>query len=78
MPMIFCQNHDYNPTPHILLCDIMPMHVCHVLLGKPWQYDRKAMHDGRNNLNTLEKYGEKYTLFPLKEESAKVHSVDSE
>ena len=47
----------------------MPMDVCHILLGRPWQYDRKAMHDGRNNLYTFEKDGEKNTLLPLKGEN---------
>jgi len=35
-----------------VLCDIMPMDVCHILLGRPWQYDRKAIHDGRK-IHTL-------------------------
>ena len=28
-------------------CDVVPMSVCHLLLGRPWQFDKKAMHDGR-------------------------------
>eukprot|EP00253_Pinus_taeda_P029431 PITA_29431 len=23
-----------------IVCDVMPMDVCHILLGRPWQYDR--------------------------------------
>jgi hypothetical protein len=53
----------------MILFDIMPMDVCHILLGRPWQYNKKAIHDGRRNLYTFEKDGEKHTLFPLKEES---------
>ncbi|KAK1645868.1 hypothetical protein QYE76_063673 [Lolium multiflorum] len=30
-------------------CDIVPMTVCHMLLGRPWQYDKKANHDGHTN-----------------------------
>jgi hypothetical protein len=30
-----------------VLCDVIPMDVCHVLLGRPWQYDRNVVHDGR-------------------------------
>ena len=30
-------------------CDIIPMDVCHVLVGIPWKFDRKVVHDGRNN-----------------------------
>ena len=29
----------------VVLCDIMPMDVCHILLGRPWQYDRKMMEE---------------------------------
>ena len=28
------------------LCDFVPMHVSHLLLGRPWQYDKKVQHDG--------------------------------
>ena len=37
--------------------DVIPMDVCHILLEKPWQYDRKAIHDGIRNTYTLEKNG---------------------
>jgi hypothetical protein len=40
-----------------ILCDVTPMDVCHILLGRPWQFDRKFIHDGRNNTYTLEKNG---------------------
>ena len=30
-----------------ILCDVMPMDVCHVLLGRPWKFDRKSIHDGK-------------------------------
>ncbi|KAK1663838.1 hypothetical protein QYE76_051997 [Lolium multiflorum] len=30
-------------------CDVVPMTVCHMLLGRPWQYDKKANHDGHTN-----------------------------
>jgi hypothetical protein len=28
-------------------CDVVAMDTCHLLLGRPWQYDRGAHHDGR-------------------------------
>ena len=56
---------------HVVLCDIMPMDVCHILLGTPWQYDRKFVHDGRKNTYSLEKDGKKNTLLPLKDEVVK-------
>ncbi|XP_048229082.1 uncharacterized protein LOC125369852 [Ricinus communis] len=32
-----------------VLCDVVPMHMSHILLGRPWQYDRKVIHDGFSN-----------------------------
>eukprot|EP00253_Pinus_taeda_P023576 PITA_23576 len=51
-----------------VICDIMPMDVCHILLGKPWQYDRKVVHDGLMNYYKFVKDGIKHTLVPIKEE----------
>ena len=33
-----------------VLCDVAPMQASHVLLGRPWQYDRKVTHDGYRNI----------------------------
>ena len=30
-------------------CDVVVMDACHLLLGRPWQYDREVQHDGRKN-----------------------------
>lgn len=30
-------------------CDVVDINVCHVLLGRPWQYDVDALHKGRDN-----------------------------
>ena len=40
-----------------ILCDVMPMDVCHILLGIPWQYDRNAKHDGRKNIMNWRRMG---------------------
>ncbi|XP_070010568.1 uncharacterized protein [Nicotiana sylvestris] len=48
-----------------ILCDIIPMQACHILLGRPWQYDRNVFHDGRKNRYSLELNGRKFTLAPL-------------
>jgi hypothetical protein len=50
-----------------ILCDVIPMDVCHVLLGRPWQFDRNVVHDGRMNTYTLEKDGRTHTLLPGKD-----------
>jgi hypothetical protein len=54
-----------------VLCDVIPMDVCHVLLGRPWQYDRHVVHDGRMNTYTLEKDGKTHTLLPGKDKEVK-------
>jgi hypothetical protein len=54
-----------------ILCDVIPMDVCHVLLGRPWQYDRNVVHDGRMNTYTLEKDGMTHTLLPIKDKEVK-------
>ncbi|XP_035542994.1 uncharacterized protein LOC118346093, partial [Juglans regia] len=28
-----------------VLCDVVPMHACHLLLGRPWQYDLREFED---------------------------------
>jgi hypothetical protein len=33
-----------------VLCDIVPMHATHLLLGRPWQFDRKVKHYGFKNM----------------------------
>lgn len=29
---------------HKIICDVVPMDACHLLLRRPWQYDRVAVH----------------------------------
>ena len=48
-----------------VLCDIIPMDICHMLLDRPWQFDKHATHDGRENTYTLTKDGVKHKLKPL-------------
>ena len=33
-----------------------------IILGRPWQYDRHAVHDGRKNTYTIMKDGQKFVL----------------
>ena len=41
------------------------MDVCHILLGRPWQYDKNVRHDGKRNTYELEKDRVKHKLIPL-------------
>ena len=48
-----------------VLCDLVPMKATHILLGRPWQFGRKAFHDGHANKFTFSFQGKKITLLPL-------------
>jgi len=48
-----------------LLCDMIPMDACHMVLGRPWLYDRKVMHNGYLNTYSFTNEGKKITLVPL-------------
>ena len=48
-----------------VLCDVVPIQVCHLLLGEPWQSDRKVIHDERTNRYSFKHQGRKITLAPL-------------
>ena len=56
----------------VVLCDVMPMYVCHILLGRLWKYDIKVVHDGRKNTYSLEKDGKRHTLLPLEDEASSI------
>lgn len=43
-------------------CEVITMDACHILLGRPWQYDRKAKHDGFRNTYRFSKDGVHVTL----------------
>ena len=47
------------------MCDVVPMQAGHILLGRPWQYDRRVTHDGYRNKYSFVKNGRNITLVPL-------------
>ncbi|XP_074299731.1 uncharacterized protein LOC141630886 [Silene latifolia] len=48
-----------------VLCDVVPMDACHVLLGRPWLFDRDVLHHGRRNEYELRDKGKKIVLKPM-------------
>ncbi|WZZ08423.1 hypothetical protein YC2023_094344 [Brassica napus] len=48
-----------------ILCDVLPMEAGHILLGRPWQSDRRVIHDGYANKHTFEFKGRKTVLVPM-------------
>jgi hypothetical protein len=53
------------------MCDVIPMDVSHVLLGRPWWFDRKVIHDGRINTYKLEKNGRTHMWLPIEDKKVK-------
>ncbi|GKC81376.1 putative reverse transcriptase domain-containing protein, partial [Tanacetum coccineum] len=47
-------------------CDVVPMDACHLLLGRPGEYDRDITHNGRTNTYSFLFGGVKITLMPNK------------
>jgi hypothetical protein len=46
-------------------CDVIPMTVCHMLLGRPWLYNRRVLYDGYANTYSFNFQGKKFVLDPL-------------
>ena len=47
-------------------CDVVPMHSCHLLLGRPWYFDKKkVIHDEFKNRYYFIKDGKFITFIPL-------------
>ncbi|XP_020700689.2 uncharacterized protein LOC110112721 [Dendrobium catenatum] len=47
-----------------IVCDVLDMDVCHIILGRPWQFDAGAIYDCRANVYTLEWKGRRLRLLP--------------
>jgi hypothetical protein len=48
-----------------VLCDVVPVHASHILLGRPWQFDRKATYDRFKNRHSFVKDNKTITLVTL-------------
>jgi len=49
-----------------VLCDVVPMEATHTILGRPWQYDMKTLHDGLTKKKiSFTFHGHKVTLKSL-------------
>ena len=53
------------------------MDVCHILLGRPWQFDHQMMHDGKKNTYILSKDNQQFNLLPMKENVTSKSSTTS-
>ena len=48
-----------------VLYNVVPMQACHILLGRPWQYDRIVNHNGHSNRYSFVMNDEPIILKPL-------------
>ena len=48
-----------------VLCDVVPMQAGHLLLGRPWQFDRRVKHDGFTNQYSFVYNNRSVTLCPM-------------
>ena len=49
------------------MCKIVDMDACHLLLGRPWQFDVNTTHRGRDNSYVIELCDKQIMLMPLEE-----------
>ncbi|GKE40738.1 hypothetical protein Tco_1464143, partial [Tanacetum coccineum] len=49
----------------LVTCDVVDMEACHVLLGRPWQHDVDATHQGKSNMYLFKWSGETIVMLPL-------------
>ena len=49
-------------------CDVVPMHACHLLFGRPWLHDCDVQLSGRANCLCFVHRGEKFTWLPMTSE----------
>ena len=48
-----------------VMCDVVAMYASHLLLGRSWQFNRKAIHDGFRNRFVIVKDSKTIILVPL-------------
>jgi hypothetical protein len=52
-------------------CDVLPLEVCGLLLGRPWQYDCNFTHAGRANTYSFVHDDKQWTLKPMQDDQIK-------
>ncbi|XP_027166443.1 uncharacterized protein LOC113766448 [Coffea eugenioides] len=49
----------------VVLCNVVPMQACHILLGRPWQFDKGVTFDGITNKYSFKQGEKRIVLVPL-------------
>ena len=55
-----------------VVCDIIDMDTCHVLLGRPWQFDRDMTYKGKANTCSFNWHGREVILLPNSSKASKL------
>ncbi|KAF9605022.1 hypothetical protein IFM89_013188 [Coptis chinensis] len=55
-----------GPYEDTVMCTVVPMDICHLLLGRLWQFDHRSIHDGAKNTHSFLHNDRKLILEPLK------------
>ena len=58
-----------------VLCDVVPMHFGHILLRRPWKFDRKVTYDGYKNRHVLILNNLTIVLTPLRPTEAYANQI---
>lgn len=53
-----------------VLCDVILMHACHIILGRPWQFDCQVTYDGYKNQYAFTWKNKQLILAPSKPSKA--------
>ena len=57
---------NFGPFKDTIICDVIPMDACHVLLGRPWEFDRAVIKYGdTNKYDVKTSSGRRVELYPL-------------
>ncbi|XP_019098342.1 PREDICTED: uncharacterized protein LOC109131630, partial [Camelina sativa] len=54
-----------GPYKDQVLCDVVPMQASHLLLGRPWQFDKRTSHCGHTNQYSFVHDNKRICLKPL-------------
>nr|GEY55271.1 putative nucleotidyltransferase, ribonuclease H [Tanacetum cinerariifolium] len=49
----------------LVICDVIDIEACHVILGRPWQHDMDATHQGKSNMYLFRGSGKSIGMLSL-------------
>jgi hypothetical protein len=62
-------NFAIGPYHDVVECEDVPMQACHILLGRPWQFDKDSMYQDRLNQYSFLHHDKKIVLQPMSPEA---------